>query len=51
MKEQKQKQKQKKCSTLRLSQRVYKRDFCSDVFANPDMYLKRGLKNNNWLVN
>ena len=26
----------KKCSTTRLSQKVYKRDFCSHVFANPD---------------
>ena len=25
-------------STTRLSQRVYKRDFCSHVFANPDRY-------------
>ena len=28
----------KTCSTTRLSQRVYKRDFCSHVFANPDRY-------------
>ena len=28
--------KRKTCSTTRLSQRVYKRDFCSHVFANPD---------------
>ena len=25
-------------ATARLSQRVYKRDFCSHVFANPDRY-------------
>ena len=24
---------------MRLSQRVYKRDFCSHVFANPDRYI------------
>ena len=31
--------KKKTCFTTRLSQRVYKRDFCSRVFANPDRYV------------
>ena len=44
-KKQKQKQKQTKTttkktfSTTRLSQGVYKRDFCRHVFANPDRYI------------
>ena len=29
----------KKCSNTRLSQIVYKRDFCSHVFANPNRIL------------
>ena len=29
----------KTCSTTRLSQGVYKRDFCRHVFANPDRYI------------
>ena len=32
------KKKTKTCSTTSLSQGVYKRDFCSHVFANPDRY-------------
>ena len=31
--------KKKTYFTTRLSQRVYKRDFCSHVFANPDRYI------------
>ena len=33
------KKEEKTCSTTRLSQRVYKRDFCSHVFANPVRYI------------
>ena len=29
----------KTCSTTRLSHKVFKRDFCSHVFANPDRYI------------
>ena len=35
----KQKQQKKTCCTTRLSQGVYKRDFCRHVFANPDRYI------------
>ena len=35
----KKKKQTKTCSTTRLSQRVYKRDFCSHVFANPDRHI------------
>ena len=35
----KKKKKKKTCSTTRLIQTVYKRDFCSHVFANPDRYI------------
>ena len=31
--------KKKTCSTTRLSQKVYERDFCSHVFANPVSYV------------
>ena len=36
---QKKKRKEKTCSTTRLSQRVYRRDFCSHVFAIPVGYI------------
>ena len=31
--------KKKKCSTIRLTQKVYEKDFYSHVFANPVRYL------------
>ena len=31
--------KKKKCSTIRLTQKVYERDFYSHVFANPVRHL------------
>ena len=36
----KKKKKKKTCSTTRLSQKVYERDFYSHVFANPVRYIE-----------